>query len=431
MLKTNTVSFGKKMYIIQASFEYLISILVTGSFLATLTKDLGISDSLTGILSAFISLGCLFQLFSMFIRNKRQKPFVIVMSIINQALFGFLYIIPFLNISGRVKTSIFVGSIFLAYFIYNIAHPQKINWLMSLVEDKNRGDFTANKEIISLVLGMAFSYGMGALVDVFAEKSQIKTSFLICAGVVFVLMVIHTLSMVFAIEKPMETIKKTGVASHIKSVFSNKELLKVLVVFVLYHIANYIAIPFFGTYQIGELGFSLKFVSILSIVSAAARVAVSKFWGKYADKNSFAVMIEKALAFMAIGYVFVTFAVPQNGKVMFLLYYICYGIAMGGINSALINLIFDYVILENRADSLAVCQSISGVIGFVTTLLVSPLITFVQNNGNKIFGFSVFTQQLVSFFGILIIVATILFIRLGLIKKDVDKLETKKEIKNE
>ncbi len=48
------------MYILEAALEYLISILVVGSFLATLTKELGMSDGLTGILSSVISLGCLF-----------------------------------------------------------------------------------------------------------------------------------------------------------------------------------------------------------------------------------------------------------------------------------------------------------------------------------------------------------------------------------
>ncbi len=52
------------MYIFEAGPEYLISILVAGSFLATLTRELGISDGLTGILSSIISLGCLFQLLS-------------------------------------------------------------------------------------------------------------------------------------------------------------------------------------------------------------------------------------------------------------------------------------------------------------------------------------------------------------------------------
>ena len=58
------------MYIFEAALEYLISILVTGSFLATITKELGVSDGLTGILSSVISLGCLFQLLSLSVEQK-------------------------------------------------------------------------------------------------------------------------------------------------------------------------------------------------------------------------------------------------------------------------------------------------------------------------------------------------------------------------
>ena len=82
------------MYIFEAALEYLISILVTGSFLATITKELGVSDSLTGILSSVISLGCLFQLLSLSVRRAKVKKLVVILSIINQAFFMLLYVIP-------------------------------------------------------------------------------------------------------------------------------------------------------------------------------------------------------------------------------------------------------------------------------------------------------------------------------------------------
>ena len=69
------------LYIIEAALEYFISILVAGSYLATLTSHLGMSDSLTGILSSFISLGCLFQLFSVFLKRKRVKTIVTTLSV--------------------------------------------------------------------------------------------------------------------------------------------------------------------------------------------------------------------------------------------------------------------------------------------------------------------------------------------------------------
>jgi len=144
----NTQKRSQRLYIIEAALEHLISLLVVGSFLATLTKHLGFSDSLIGILSSVVSLGCLFQLLSLSVRKAKVKKLVIILSVINQLFFMLLYAVPIIGLSPQTKIIIFVILIISAYIIYNFAHPKKISWLMSLVDDKHRGSFTANKEII-------------------------------------------------------------------------------------------------------------------------------------------------------------------------------------------------------------------------------------------------------------------------------------------
>ena len=69
-------------------------------------KELGFSDNLVGVLSSMISLGCLFQLLSLTVRRTRVKGFVIALSITNQILFMFLYVIPLVNLDKQVKTII-------------------------------------------------------------------------------------------------------------------------------------------------------------------------------------------------------------------------------------------------------------------------------------------------------------------------------------
>ena len=91
---------------------------------------------------------------------------------------------------------------------------------------------------------------------------------------------------------------------------------------------------------------------------------------------------------------------------------------MGGINSALINLIFDYVAPEKRADSLAVTQAVSGLTGFLTTLCISPLINLIQKNGNTVFGVPLYAQQLVTIISLAFTVLAILFVRFVIMKKD-------------
>ena len=259
---------------------------------------------------------------------------------------------------------------------------------------------------------------MGALIDYYKEKDEIKTAFILSAIVIFILMALHTLTMVLTVEKENKEVERKNLFKNISDVWENKNVVKTAVLTIIYNIAHYIAVPFFGTYQISELGFSLKMVSFFAILSSVVRIFVSRFWGRYADKKSFAQTFEKCIFILALGFVFVIFSNETNGKFMFALYYILSGIAFGGLNSSLMNMIFDYSSYEKRADSLAICQASSGLVGFVTTLAVSPLVSYIQANSNSIFGINVYAQQVVTAMGLVFLIISIIFVRICMVNKD-------------
>lgn len=406
---------GRRLYIIQAAVEYLVAILVSGSFLATITKELGFSDSLTGIISAIISLGCLFQLLSVTIRRNVKRT-VVLLSLANQVLFLLLYVIPLSGMEKPVKTAAFVGAIILAYLIYYIIHPKKFNWLMSSVEDGHRGTFTAAKEIVSLVTGITFSFGMGALVDHLAAKGEQRMAFVVCAVVIFALSIVHMLLLIWF---PANESRNVGRSfkSGMKLVLSNKGLKKTVMVFVLYYIANDAINPFMGTYKISELGMSLSLVTAIGMVGSGSRVAVSHLWGRYADRRSFAAMAGKCFLILAAAWVCIVFATPTNGVVMMILYSAFHGVAMGGINSSLTNMVYDYVPRDQCAEAIAVTQATAGVVGFLTTVCVSPLVTAIQEAGNTVFGISAYAQQVLALVAAVITVTIAIYIRLALVRK--------------
>ena len=384
------------LYILQADFEYFISLLVAGSFLAAVTAQLGISDSLTGVISAIISLGQAFQLLSISIR-KNIKRKVVLFSVMNQLVFMCLYVIPLTGLPPGWKTALFIGAVTLAYFLYNIVHPKKIDWFMSMVEDGNRGRYTSVKEMVSLLTGMVFSYVMGSMSDYYRSIGQIRKSFAICAGVIFVLTVLHTLTMVLAAEKEEREGASSGTGRGGRfGIIRDRNVLRVTAVLVIWHAANYVAVPFYGSYQIKELGFGLKYVSILGILYSSVRILFSFVWGAYADRRSFARMMRACMAVAAVGCLINVFTVPENGKLLFTTYYVCYAMAMAGIGNAAMNVVFDYVDASKRADALAVTQVVAGICGFATTLLASPLVTYVQDNGNMFLGMHVYAQQILS-----------------------------------
>jgi len=408
---------SRRLYIIEAALEHLISVLVTGSFLATLTKELGFSDSLTGIMSSVISLGCLFQLLSLSVRQKHKKSFVLTLSVLNQLLFFLLYVVPLTGFKERTKITLFFVLIFFAYFLYNFAHPKKISWLMSLVDDRQRGRFTANKEAVSLLSGMVFSFCMGCVIDHLAAGGKMRIAFAVAGSVIFVLMLLHSLTMILTAEISSEELSAKSLTGILPELTGNKKLLRVAVIFVLYHISTYISVPFYGTYQINELGLDLKFITSAAIGGSVARIFASGFWGRYADKRSFAAMIEKCFIFLGLSQLCVTVAVPSNGMVMFVLYSIINGIAQGGINSALTNLVFDHVPVEKRADSLAVTQALAGLAGFIATVCISPVVSYIQNNSNRILGLQIYAQQFVAVLAFVFTLSALFYTRFSFIRK--------------
>ena len=112
----------------------------------------------------------------------------------------------------------------------------------------------------------------------------------------------------------------------------------------------------------------------------------------------------------ALALLSVAFSGPANGKVTFVLYAVFHGIAMGGINSGETNLIYDYVDKKNRTAALALKNAITGITGFLTTLLVTIPVKMIQQNGNTFLGIPVYAQQVTSTFSFLAVIGILFYI---------------------
>ena len=407
---------NNRLYIAQAAVEYHISLLMTGSFLAALTTALGISDALTGVLSSVISLGCVFQTLSLLLHLRRSRSFVLGMSVVDQLLFASLYFIPFLPVGGGAKIILFVVLLLLAYFVYYVAHPEKVSWLMCWVEDSRRGIFTANMQIVSLVTGMAFSLLMGAVFDHFLEKGQKNAAFLVCGMTILTLLVAHTALLRGVTDRELPPQHAEGLLHRFGRVLQNKKVRRVTVLYLLWQTANYAAIPFYGTYQIKELGFSLTLVSLLSILGCFVRAVVSQWWGRYGDRRSFPVMVRLGLLVAAAGFAVCALATPGRGVLPFAAFNVLYGISQGAIEIGRNNLIFDAVREEDRADALALSQSLCGLAGFAATAVCSVLVGAVQAGGNMVLGLPLYAQQLMSVLAAILALLAAAYVHRTLIK---------------
>lgn len=416
--QTDIYKTSRGMYVAEAAVEYFISMIVTGAYLAKVTTAIGISDGLTGILTSFVSLGCGFQIIAIFLANRRPvKRWVTALHSLNQLFFALIYLVPFMRVPQAVQIAVFVVFFLLGHVLNNVVNSPKINWFMSLVDDKRRGRFTALKESVSLIGGMLFSFGVGAAIDAYEAAGNLNGAFIFCGVGIFVLMLLHTGTLLLSKEKLAAEEEKIPVRKLLGELIRDKGLLKVIMISVLWNVAHYVTTPFYGTYQIGELGFTMMFVSLLSVLYAVVRTLFSRPLGKFADKHSFTQMMKICFIIAAVGFGINAFTVPSNGKVLYTIYYMLYAVGMAGINSGEINMIYDYIGQEKRVAALALKNTLAGFAGFFTTALASLLVEKIQADGNMFLGMNVYAQQVMSAIGCLLTLGVLLYVCLAFRKR--------------
>ena len=400
---------SRVLYIISAALEYFISILTGTAYLAKVAGSIGISDGTIGVLSSFVALGCAFQIVSLAMRtDKPVKRMVTLINLANQLCFTMIYVIPVVDLPKNVKTFIFVFLLLLGNVLLNIPFSPKVTWSRTLIADEKRGVFSATCEMTSLISGMIFTTVAGRVIDTFEEMGNQKGAFIVCAITLLVLTISHALCLLFMKESKREaTNDSTSIKERLKAAITDRSTLTLIPVFVLWNMALYATVPFIGTYQLNELSLSMTAISLISVAYAVVRSIVSVPLGMLGDKHSFIKSISLSLIAMTVGLSINSL----GGRISFITFYVLYAITMAGMNSGIMNLIFDYVPYEKRTGAVAILYTIGGITGFLSTLAVKPLVDNVQSNGNTfLFIESVCAQQILSVLSAILTLATLIYV---------------------
>jgi MFS family permease len=219
-------------------------------------------------------------------------------------------------------------------------------------------------------------------------------------------------------EKPAEETEKVNAGAGMKDVLRNKRVMSVILISVIWYVASYSATPFYGVYQVNQLKFSMRFISVLSIIYAVVRSVVSPYMGKLADKQGFVKMAFVCFGVALVSFFACAFATPANGRILFSVYNILHAVSMAGINSAILNMVFGCAPTEIRAQAIALNQALCGVCGFLTTCAASRLVDYIQQSGNMIFGLQLYPQQFVSLIAAVLTAALLAYTYFGVIKRE-------------
>ncbi len=407
---------SRNAYTAQSAVEYFITIAVTDSFLAKVLTEIGVSDTMTGIISSFVAFAFLFQLVSFLLASKikRVRRTVMLFCMVSSLLFSSIYLIPFLPLGDSAKTLIVMACIIIAYSSNYFVAPVLFKWANYYVSPEERGEYSATKEIISLLGGMGFTLFGGFLIDFFEVRGILRIGFMVMAAILYGLSLCN-FSCLSRIKDwgPEVKMEKTATVSQArKYLMENKAFRNLVIMTVLWNVVVYMTIGYMGVYKIKELGLGVGVIQLINIGANMCRALVSKPIGRFSDRYSYARGMKMALIIIATAFLLNIFTTPNTWWVV-ILFTVLYSVGIAGINQNSFNIVYSYVDNRYLVQAMAIKNSIGGICGFLASLVGGWILSYIQENGNTFLGMQVYGQQLlscISFVAVIVLIAFIHFV---------------------
>lgn len=404
---------SRAAYIAQCTFDYFILLLVSDAFLAKLLTYIGISDAVIGIISSFVSMAFVIQIFSLLLVRARasRKTLCTVFEVSGVMFFFLLYLVPFIPVSTEIRTILVVLSVILAYASKYLVSSILFKWGNSCVEATHRGSYSATKEMISLITGIIFTTVVGYIIDRFEGIGNIEGGFLFLAVSILILNVCNLVSfLLIKKDDPSEKLEsRVPLKTVLANTVGNKNFRSVILLTILWDVARYLSIGFMGVYKTNDLLLSVLAIQIINISGSFCRMLVSKPFGNYSDKHSYAKGFRMGLCIAAAGFFINMFTTP---KLWYLIipFTILYNCCFAGTNTNSFNIAYSYLDEKYITQGMAIKNCVGGLFGFASSILGGRILSYVQQSGNQLFGIQIYGQQILSFFSLLVIAAAIIYL---------------------
>jgi MFS family permease len=186
-------------------------------------------------------------------------------------------------------------------------------------------------------------------------------------------------------------------------------------VFVLEAVANSAITPFLGTYQVNELEFSMAFISELSIIVSLVQMVSVFLAGKLSMHLEHKTLLRIGFPIVAVSYLINIFTVPANGTYMYIIYSVVHTLGVAALSVSRTNILLEMIPRQNHVAAISLNAIATGILSFLTTLALSPVVSLVQKSGNTVFGISIYAQQLLSALAVLLYLILIVYYNLALI----------------
>lgn len=399
---------SRRAYAAECAFEYFVSLMVTGAFLTKLLTYVGFDDAACGLISSFISLAFLFELFSVFVVQKitNTKRFCVLIHTTGQLFFMLIYLMPFMPFAAAYRRIAVPVCLCIAYFGNYFVTSSLYKWGNSYVDPRKRGSFSAVKEILSLIGGMTVSLIAGRAVDRYYAAGKPESAFIFLA-LSILLYCLSDFVMLLLIKNTVRQKKADGslpFRTVLRETVGNRRFLKVILLYSLYQMTRYASWGFMSTFKLNDLLFTVTEVELFNIAAFLGRIAASRPFGALTDRKGYLFSIEIAFVMMMASYIFLIFTTPST-RLFILFYEILNTASFAGSSQNLINITYNYVDTRCLAEANAIKDSIGGTAGFLAAMLSSRLLGRIQADGNTFFGLHMYGQQVLGAVSLIIVSA--------------------------
>lgn len=397
-LKLGDYEKGRKYFIYEGSTSMVIFSLASGAFISGFANSLGATEGFSGIIGAIPALTGVIQIFSsLFFEKIEHRKFLIsLFSFLGRLLFGAVFLIPMLILNKGLSLYTLLIIYTIAFLLLGFVAPPISGWLVDLTPDHIRGKYLARKDAVSLAFVTFATLAFGKVLDLFRNNNYEYIGFAIIGIGIIVLAFFH-LYFVSSIKEPLVNKRNNSVTlkKAILEPVMNKSFRKVVLLFVIWNIALFIALPFFSVYMVTRLHLSYTYIMIMGLISAIARVFVVKYWGSFADNKSWEKATKYSIATLALCHFSWGFVNNQTIIVLVPIMHVLAGIAWGGVSIALFNIQFLYAPKESRTIYIGGCAAYGGVIGFASTIIGSKILNALREYNISINGFEFSNMQII------------------------------------
>ncbi len=401
--------------------EYFISLLVTDVYLFKLLSYAGLGDGSIGLIASLGTFSSFFQLTSIWLvrRIKNVKKWTVFFCISSQLTLIALYFLPFLPFSPAIKTALAFTGVLLAYFFSGSISSILFQWANSYVDPHHRAVYSAEKEMLSLLGGMIFTFILGITMDRFELAGRLTNSFIltIALGLMISALSFTALMRIDGGWQPKaNSSKNSTLGPLLKALFHNRSYLHVVVLHILWTCAQCLTVGFLGSYKSKELMYSVGAVQVFNIFGSGFRFVLSKPLGKFADHTSYSRCIETGLYIAAAAFFPAILASPSS-RWLIVVFTLLFAVSQAALCQNLFNVLYDFVPPEHFVQASAIRNCIGGVFGFLASLAGSWLLTYVQGQGNRLFGLPLYGQQLLAALSFLLTLGCGVYVRRFLVKR--------------